>query len=71
MVLGGRRIVPVPVPHVYALHEAQTIQEIHGAIDAGQADPRRHAQCPAVHLSDLEVRPGGSHDLENGLASLC
>lgn len=70
MAFRGRRVVAVPVPHVHALHESQAIQKIDGAIDAGQTDSWGDAQGPAVHLGHLEMRPCGSHDLENGLASL-
>ena len=66
----GRGIVPVPVPDVHTLHESETIQEIDGAIDAGQTDSRRDAQGPAVHFGHLQMRRRSSHDLKNGQSSL-
>jgi len=66
----GRGIVPVPVPDVHTLHESETIQEIDGAIDAGQTDSRRDAQGPAVHFGHLQMRRRGSHDPKNGQSSL-
>lgn len=65
---GG--IVPVPVPDVHALHETETIQEIDGAIDAGQTDSRRDVQGPAVHFGHLQMRRRGPHDPKNGQSSL-
>lgn len=66
----GRGVVPVPVTDVHALDESETIQEIDRPIDAGQTDPRRYAQCPAVHFGDLQMRRGGFQDVENGQSSL-
>jgi len=66
----GRGIVAVPVTDVHTLHESQTIQEIDGSIDAGQANLGIDSQRTAMDLGHLEVRRGVSHDLENGLSSL-
>ena len=66
----GRGVVPVPVTDVHALDQSETIQEIDRPIDAGQTDSRRYAHGPAVHFGHLQMRRGGSQDVENGQSSL-
>ena len=55
-------VVAVPVFHVDVLDQVKPFQEIHGAVDARQADPRLYPPGAPVHLGHLQVlRAGGQH----------
>jgi len=62
MVLCDPSVVAVPVFHVDVLDQVKPFQEVHGAVDARQADPRLDPPGAPVHLRHLQVlRAGGEH----------
>jgi len=66
--LGCRGIVPMPVIDVDTLYQSEAVEEVDGAIDARQTDPRCDAQRPTVDLGDREMHRRGGDDLEDGSA---
>jgi hypothetical protein len=48
-------VVAMPMLHVNMLDQAETGQEVHGTIDARQADPRVNLPGAPVELGYLEV----------------
>jgi hypothetical protein len=67
VILRRRGIVPVPVIYVHTFYQSEAIEQIDGAIDAGQTD----AQGSAVYLGDLEMGHRCGYDLEDGSSGLC
>jgi hypothetical protein len=57
--------MPVPVVQVDVLDESQPGQEIHRAVDAGQANPRRDLHGPPMHLGHLQVLRRAFQDLKD------
>jgi hypothetical protein len=63
-------VVPVAMLHVDGPYQVQARQELHRAIDAGQADPGGYAAGAPMHLGHPEMPRGRPQDLEDGLAGL-
>ena len=64
----NRRVMSVPVVQVDVLDEPQPGEEIHSAVDAGQANPRRDLHRPLMHLGHLQVLRCPFQDLKDGSA---
>ena len=56
----------VAVIHVHVLYQPELLQEVHGAVDAGQAHLGVDGQGAAVDLGHLQVVGGIRQDPEDG-----
>jgi hypothetical protein len=68
VVFRHRRVMPVPVIHVDVLHQSEAVQEIHGAVDAGQPHLGVDGLGAAVDLGDREVVGRVREHLKDGLS---
>jgi hypothetical protein len=55
VMLRDAGVVAMPMLHVNMLDQAEAGQEVHGAVDARQADPGVNFPGATVELGDLEV----------------
>jgi hypothetical protein len=55
MAVCGCGVVAMPMVHVHVFHQAEPFQEVHGPIDAGQADPAVDPAGAPMDLGHFEM----------------
>jgi hypothetical protein len=72
-----RGVVAMPMVHVHVFHQLEPFQEVHGPIDAGQADPAVDPASAPMDLGHFEMLGRIGQDPPHGqpgtreLKSLC
>ena len=69
MAFRGRGVVAMPMVHVHVFDQCESFQDVHGPIDAGQADPAIDPTSAPMDLGHLEMLGGLRQDPADGQPS--
>jgi len=69
MAVRGRGVVPMPMVHVHMSDQFESFQDVHGPIDAGQADPAINPASAPMDFGHFEMLGGFRQDPAYGQPS--